>query len=297
MCATCGCGGPARIEGDPTPRHHEYGARHDHGREPLDAEHARLHALGIPHDHGPDGTVLHRHDHTAPEHGADGEPEAARLLRFERDLLAKNDAIAAEVRARLAARRILALNLLSSPGAGKTTLLEATLSRLAGRVPVAVIEGDQAGSRDAERIRATGTPAVQINTGKGCHLDAAMVARALDRLDPPEGALLFVENVGNLVCPAGFDLGEAHKVVLCSLAEGEDKPLKYPDAFAASTLLLVTKLDLAPHVGVDPATLVANARKIRPDIAAIRLSARSGEGMERWLAWLEAARAQRLAAE
>ena len=279
MCVTCGCGGPARVEGEPAGHHH-----HHHPGEALDPEHARLHALGIPHDHGP-------HDHPHPH---DSEP---RLVRLERDLLAKNDALAAEIRARLAARGILALDLVSSPGAGKTTLLERTIAALAGRLPIAVIEGDQATSRDAERIRATGVPAIQVNTGKGCHLDAAMVGRALDRLDPPAGALLLIENVGNLVCPAGFDLGEAHKVVLCSLTEGEDKPLKYPTIFAAASLLLVTKIDLAPHLDADPAVLIANARKIRPDIQAIRLSSRTGEGIDRWLAWIEAARALRAAAE
>lgn len=293
MCATCGCGGPARIEGDQHPHHH-------HGDLPLDPEHARLHALGVPHTHGPHEHGPHAergHDHGDHDHGKAVGGESRRLIRPEQDLLAKNDAIAAEVRGRLTARRILALNLVSSPGAGKTTLLEATLARLAGRWSVAVIEGDQATARDAERIRATGTPALQITTGKGCHLDAAMIARALDRLDPPEGAVLFVENVGKLVCPAGFDLGEAHEVVLCSLAEGDDKPLKYPTIFAASSLLLVTKTDLAPHLEVDPAVPVTNARKVRPDIGAIRLSARTGEGMERWLAWLEAARGLRLVAD
>jgi hydrogenase nickel incorporation protein HypB len=293
MCATCGCGGEARLEGEPA-RH-----RHHPAEDLLDAEHARLHALGIPHEHGPHGHGPQghgAHQHEPDEHEPHEHRPEGRLLRLERDLLAKNDAIAAEVRARLAARGILALNLVSSPGAGKTTLLERTIRALAGRLPIAVVEGDQATSNDAERIRATGTPAVQVNTGKGCHLDAAMVARALDRLDPPAGALLLIENVGNLVCPAGFDLGEAHKVVLCSLAEGDDKPLKYPTIFAAASLLLVTKTDLAPYLDADPAVLIANARRVRPDIQAIRLSARTGEGLERWLAWIEAARALRAAA-
>lgn len=289
MCGTCGCGGAARLEGEPAGHHH-----HHHPGEALDPEHARLHALGIPHDHGNVEHEHHDHAHHDHPHPHDSEP---RLVRLERDLLAKNDALAAELRARLAARGILALNLVSSPGAGKTTLLERTIAALAGRLPIAVIEGDQATSRDAERIRATGVPAIQVNTGKGCHLDAAMVGQALDRLDPPAGALLLIENVGNLVCPAGFDLGEAHKVVLCSLTEGEDKPLKYPTIFAAASLLLVTKIDLAPHLDADPAVLIANARRIRPDIQAIRLSARTGEGLDRWLAWIEAARALRAAAE
>jgi hydrogenase nickel incorporation protein HypB len=219
-------------------------------------------------------------------------------VQIERDILSKNDAIAQRNRSWLAQNGIFALNLVSSPGSGKTTLLVRTISRLAGRLPVAVIEGDQQTSADADRIRATGAPAIQINTGKGCHLDAAMVETALARLAPAPDSVLMVENVGNLVCPAGFDLGEAHKVVVLSVTEGEDKPLKYPDMFAAASLMLLNKIDLLPHLDFDVAACLANARRVNPSIAIIEVSATSGQGLDAWLDWIamgaEAARQQRL---
>lgn len=214
----------------------------------------------------------------------------ARLLKVERDILDKNNRSAAHNRRHFATARVLALNLVSSPGAGKTTLLLRTLEALQGQLPCAVIEGDQETSADAERIRATGVPALQVNTGRGCHLDADMVHRALHQL-PLQDGVMFIENVGNLVCPAGFDLGEAHKVVISSVTEGEDKPLKYPNMFAAASLMLVSKVDLLPHLDFDVEALIANARRINPGIAIIRVSARSGEGIERWCQWLGAARA------
>lgn len=213
-----------------------------------------------------------------------------RRVSLEQSLLAKNDSLAAENRRRFAARGILALNLVSSPGSGKTTLLEATILRLGKQVPLAVIEGDQQTRADADRILAAGAPAVQINTGKGCHLDAHMVGHAYDQLAPPEGAVLFIENVGNLVCPAPFDLGEAHKVVILSVTEGEDKPLKYPDMFAAADLMLLNKVDLLPHVRFDVARCVGYARQVNPDIQVLHLSAQTGEGLEAWLRWIEAQR-------
>jgi len=162
-----------------------------------------------------------------------------------------------------------------------------TIEAWGRRSPVVVIEGDQQTSFDADRIRATGVPAVQVNTGKGCHLDAMMVARALAELDPPQGSLAFIENVGNLVCPAAFDLGEAHKVVILSVTEGEDKPLKYPDMFRAADLMLVSKVDLAPYVSFDIAKAVDFAHRVRPGLEVIEVSATSGAGFDRWLAWLE----------
>ena len=209
------------------------------------------------------------------------------MLRIERDILGKNDALAARNRAQLAAHGILALNLVSSPGSGKTSLLVSTLHRLAGRIPAAVIEGDQQTEFDAERIRATGVAALQINTGKGCHLDADMIARALPRLALADGGLLFIENVGNLVCPAAFDLGEAHKVVILSVTEGEDKPLKYPDMFAAADLLLLNKVDLLPHLQFDVQRAIGYALRVNPRLRVIRTSATSGAGLDEWLAWLE----------
>ena len=209
------------------------------------------------------------------------------MLRIERDILGKNDALAARNRAHLAARGILALNLVSSPGSGKTSLLVSTLHKLAGRIPTAVIEGDQQTEFDAERIRATGVAALQINTGKGCHLDADMIARALPRLALADGGLLFIENVGNLVCPAAFDLGEAHKVVILSVTEGEDKPLKYPDMFAAADLMLLNKTDLLPYLSFDVARAIGYALRVNPRLQVIQTSATSGEGLDQWLAWLE----------
>ncbi len=284
MCTTCGCGGhDATIDGKPVYRHaHEHtlvdDLAHAHPHDP----HGHFHA---------DGT-WHSHAHAAPHAGplgavhAPGTPEA-RIVQVEADLLAKNDALAAANRRLLAARGIFALNLVSSPGSGKTTLLVRTIEAWGGRSPVVVIEGDQQTSFDADRIRATGAPAVQVNTGKGCHLDAMMVARALAELDPPPGSLAFIENVGNLVCPAAFDLGEAHKVVILSVTEGEDKPLKYPDMFRAADLMLVSKVDLAPYVSFDIAKAVDFAHRVRPGLEVIEVSATTGAGFDRWLAWLE----------
>ncbi len=255
MCTTCGCGG-GDAKLDGRPHSHP---AHDHG-----------------HDHGP-------------------ERPGRRRISLEQSLLAKNDALADLNRKAFAARSILALNLVSSPGSGKTTLLEQTVLRLKGLVPVVVIEGDQQTSQDADRIRAAGAPAVQINTGKGCHLDAHMVGHALESLAPVEGSVLMIENVGNLVCPAAFDLGEAHKVVILSVTEGEDKPLKYPDMFAASDLMLLNKVDLLPYLRFDVDRCLAFARRVNPQIQILRVSAQTGEGMDGWLAWIAAGRTKALA--
>lgn len=271
MCTVCGCGeGETRIEG---PEHN-----HDH-------------------DHGSGGAVHpHRHHGHAHDHAHDyGQGPARahapgmsqkRMVAIEQDILAENNAYAAANRKRLGELGILALNLVSSPGSGKTTLLTATLSRLADRHPVAVIEGDQQTSNDAERIRASGVPAVQINTGKGCHLDAHMVGHALDSLPLDRSGVLFIENVGNLVCPAAFDLGEAHKVAILSVTEGEDKPIKYPDMFAAADLMLLNKIDLLPYVPFDVERCVEYARQVNPAIEVIQVSSLKGEGIDTWLDWI-----------
>jgi hydrogenase nickel incorporation protein HypB len=211
------------------------------------------------------------------------------VVRLEQDVLAKNDAIAARNRAWLGERGIVALNLVSSPGAGKTTLLERTLRELRGDLPIAVVEGDQETPLDAERIRAAGCPVLQINTGRGCHLDAAMIADALRSLDPPRGSLLFVENVGNLVCPAMFDLGERAKVVVASTAEGDEKPLKYPHMFRAAALMLLNKMDLVPHLTFDADACIARARQVNPALEVLPISATRGDGLDRWYAWLKSA--------
>lgn len=225
----------------------------------------------------------------------------ARVVQIERDILSKNDGYAAENRARFAAVGTFALNFVSSPGSGKTTLLVKAITDLKDQLPIAVIEGDQQTANDAERIRATGAPAIQINTGKGCHLDAHMVGHALEQLPPTQGGLLFIENVGNLVCPAAFDLGEAHKVAVLSITEGEDKPLKYPHMFAASDLLLLNKIDLLPHLDFDLAATIEYARRVNPKIEVLTVSAKTGEGMPAFYAWIAkraaAARAAATAAE
>ncbi len=310
MCLTCGCGtGKTPVEGDETAHSHRHvdGTTHSHDHDHTQADgtthahdpgHDHGHSHGHDHDHGHG----HGHDHMHYGKGAAGNAAPgmtqSRLVQIERDILAKNDAIAQRNREWLAQRGIFALNLVSSPGSGKTSLLVRTIQALAGRLPVAVIEGDQQTSVDADRIRATGAPALQINTGKGCHLDAAMIDAALDRLAPEDDSVLMIENVGNLVCPAGFDLGEAHKVVVLSVTEGEDKPLKYPDMFAAASLMLLNKVDLLPHLDFDVAACLANARRVNPAIAIIEVSARSGVGLDRWLDWIArgagAARQQRL---
>ncbi|GAA4874945.1 hydrogenase nickel incorporation protein HypB [Ferrimonas pelagia] len=209
-----------------------------------------------------------------------------KMVQVEMDILGANDALADANRARFDNDCLLVLNLVSSPGSGKTTLLTTTVDELKEDYSLAVIEGDQETANDAERIRATGVPAVQVNTGKGCHLDAAMVGRAADQLDLEEAGILFIENVGNLVCPAEFDLGEDHKIAILSVTEGEDKPLKYPDMFAASDVMLITKTDLLPYVEFDVEACIANARQVNPEIEVFQLSSTTGEGMEEWLAWV-----------
>lgn len=287
MCSICGCG-DVSVEGHPS---------HDHSRMD-DAAHAALHAAGIAHDHGTGAEHAHHvHDHHQHSHddihygnGLAGMSVSGldqhQVIRMEKAVLAHNDTLARENRIAFANKGILALNLLSSPGSGKTTLLCETIKAIAGGFPTSVIEGDQQTSFDADRIRATGTAAIQVNTGKGCHLDAAMVADAYRRLEPASNSVLFIENVGNLVCPATFDLGEAAKVVVLSVTEGDDKPLKYPDMFAAADLLIINKVDLAPYVNFDVGRCLELARRIKPDLAALQLSATTGQGLEGWIAWI-----------
>ena len=292
MCDVCGCAaGEMRIEG------HGSGAFHTHEDQGRSHRHShgnhnhRHHPHSIPLTVGEDNAQTLDYGQGPAGAHAPGLSQA-RMVQIERDVLAKNDAFAQTNRSRLNDLAALALNLVSSPGSGKTTLLTATIERLKGVVPMAVIEGDQQTINDAARIRATGVPALQVNTGKGCHLDAHMIGHALERLAPEEGAILFIENVGNLVCPAGFDLGEAHKVVILSVTEGEDKPIKYPDMFAAADLLLLNKIDLLPHLDFDLEACLGYARRVNPDLEIHQLSARSGEGMQAWVDWLQDARCQ-----
>jgi hydrogenase nickel incorporation protein HypB len=234
---------------------------------------------------GPRVTLVYAHDHRHPHQHL---REGPRTISLEQAVLAKNDALAATTRRWLAERSITALNLMSSPGSGKTSLLERTIRDLAGRRPLAVIEGDQETLLDAERIRAAGCPVAQINTGAGCHLDADMLRRGLEELDPRTGSLVFVENVGNLVCPALFDLGENARVVIISVTEGDDKPLKYPHMFAAADVLVVNKIDLLPYVDFDVAACAGRARSLTPGLTVIPLSVKSGEGVDAWYGWIEA---------
>jgi len=337
MCVVCGCASP-----DP---HHPHG--HEHGHDTRHG-HAHTHEHGhAHHDHAheyatqPVGSVGAEHVAVNPatgdlHYGAGSARVSvpgmsqARAIKIEEDVLGANNRIAAQNRAHFASHGVVAYNLVSSPGSGKTTLLCATIEALKQRAPgraVAVIEGDQQTSHDADRIRATGAPAIQINTGKGCHLDAPMVAEAFGRLDlhdhahghdhhhadeagshepgarPPEagraplggraavtgspgGPILFIENVGNLVCPALWDLGEAAKIAILSVTEGEDKPLKYPDMFAAARLMVLNKTDLLPHLDFDVAQCIDYARRVNPGIEVLLVSAKSGAGMDAWLDWL-----------
>jgi len=264
MCTVCGCG---QTGGDEP---HGHGHGHGHG----------------PHEHGPAGGAIDFGAGLAGVHIA-GLTQA-RTIAIEQDILSKNDAYARANRARLADAGVLALNVLSSPGSGKTSLLVRMIADLGGQRAIAVIEGDQQTSRDAERIRAAGAPAVQINTGKGCHLDAHMVGHALDAVPLPPGGLLLIENVGNLVCPAAFDLGEARKVVVLSVTEGEDKPLKYPDMFAAADLVVINKIDLLPHLDFDMGACLDATRRVNPAVAVVTVSARTGRGLPALYAWIEA---------
>ncbi|MGL3104277.1 hydrogenase nickel incorporation protein HypB [Bradyrhizobium sp. BR 1432] len=282
MCTACGCSdGKTIVE-------HAHDHDHKHGNDVIHPHHGG--------EHG------HRHDHQASAHMRDNvgpldcstnpadqqiaRMSSDRIIQVERDILGKNDRLAADNRARFRADEVLAFNLVSSPGAGKTSLLVRAVSELKGSFPIGVIEGDQQTSRDAERIRATGLPAIQVNTGKGCHLDAALVGEAYERLPWLGGGILFIENVGNLVCPAAFDLGEACKIVVFSTAEGEDKPLKYPDMFAASSLMLINKIDLATVLDFDLARTVEYAHRVNSKIEVLTVSARTGEGLPGFYDWI-----------
>ncbi len=239
----------------------------------------------------PFGRHSHSHDHSHHYGQTESGVTVAgfsqqRLVQIEKSILSKNDGYAASNREWLAAHGLTALNLLSSPGAGKTTLLVETIGRLSGRLPVAVIEGDQETSNDADRISQSGASAIQINTGKGCHLDAHMIGHALADLDVAPGGVVFVENIGNLVCPAMFDLGEHARVVILSVTEGEDKPIKYPDMFATADLLLIAKTDLLPYVDFSVAQAVEYARRVNPDVETIEVSAKQGAGMASWTDWI-----------
>jgi len=296
MCVVCGCSDAGAL-GDAVSGHgHSHPHTHPHpGPGPADPAHDHLHGR----EDGADGARRGELDFGAgaARVSVPGMSQA-RAVKLEADILGENNRVARHNRRHFAAHGVSALNLVSSPGSGKTTLLCATIKALQARAPalaVSVIEGDQQTSFDADRIRETGAPAIQVNTGKGCHLDAPMVAEAFARLhhhhhdsaNRDARSLLFIENVGNLVCPAVWDLGEAAKVAILSVTEGEDKPLKYPDMFAAATLMIVNKIDLLPYVSFDVPRCIEAARRVNPQIEVIQLSATTGQGLDDWLNWLE----------
>lgn len=295
MCTVCGCAsGNVKIEGkDPhKPHSHEAGDGHTHDHT-HDHHHDHDHNDGHDHDHSHnhvEGDDTHDYGQ-GPAHAHAPGLSQGRMVQIEQNILAKNNEYAAANRNFFNERGILALNLVSSPGSGKTTTLCETIKQLQNEHDCFVIEGDQQTANDAERIRETGAKAIQVNTGKGCHLDGHMVGHALGSLNPTEGSFMFIENVGNLVCPASFDLGEAHKVVVLSVTEGEDKPLKYPDMFHAADLMLLNKVDLLPHINFDVEAVVANARRVNPGIKVLKISATTGEGFDDWTSWLKATRA------
>lgn len=291
MCTVCGCAsGEVTVEGQTLDRDHQHdepGGDHSHHHHDHDHHH---------HKHDTESTHVSGLDHSDHHHYGQGPARAhvpgltqAKMVQIETDILSKNDQYADANRHFLGHRDILALNFVSSPGSGKTTLLSRTITDLQGDVPVCVVEGDQQTSNDADRIRASGARALQVNTGKGCHLDAHMVGHAMEALAPDDQSLMFIENVGNLVCPAAFDLGEHHKVVILSVTEGEDKPLKYPDIFAAADLMVLNKVDLLPYLSFDVEACIANARRVNPDIQVLQVSATSGEGMPDFYSWISEA--------
>lgn len=238
------------------------------------------------HDHKHDHEHEHEHQHThTHEHKAE---QLGRVITLEEKILAKNDHIAEHNREWFESANVLALNLVSSPGSGKTALLERLITDLKDKIEIAVLEGDQATSNDAERIRRAGCSVLQINTGAGCHLDATMIASALKELKPTHNSLLLIENVGNLVCPALFDLGEKHKVVVLSITEGEDKPIKYPHMFRAAEIMLLNKIDLLPHLNFDIEACKQSALSVNPRLKVIEVSATTGQGLDQWYEWLMA---------
>jgi hydrogenase nickel incorporation protein HypB len=266
MCDTCGCVDPNQKAIISKP-----GKGNDHGHE---YKHDHKHA----HNHG-----AHKHSHSHHYHH---DEKGGKRIPVGQDILSTNNLLAERNRGFFEARQIKAFNLVSSPGSGKTTILEKTIAHLNNKMKFYIIEGDQQSMLDAERIDKTGAPVVQVNTGSGCHLDADMVNRAVKELDVPENACLMIENVGNLVCPSLFDLGESERIVVISTTEGNDKPLKYPDMFASSDICIINKTDLVPYVDADIDLIKKYARRINPKLKFFEMSAKTGEGMDAWYDWL-----------
>ena len=276
MCKDCGCGLPGDVAIDGVPV----------GSEPAHSGGAVLHGHDHEHEHthGHDHAHGHEHEHPHPH-----PHEHHRTVTVEQGILDKNDRLAERNRGYFQAKRLFVLNVLASPGAGKTALIERTASDLGKELRLGVIVGDLATENDAVRLRSHGVPAIQITTGSVCHLDAEMVSRAMERLDLDALEILIIENVGNLVCPAVYDLGENLRVVLLSVTEGEDKPLKYPVMFQSAQVVVVNKTDIAAAVGFDRETALGNIRRVAPNATILEVSARTGEGMDRWYAYLKQA--------
>jgi len=280
MCDTCGCGNPGekaviRVPGEELINKEENLHEHKH-----EHEHSHPHSHDINSDH---------HNHTGSDHYHDHDHSdiTRKIVTIETDILLANNLMAERNRGMFEAKNLTVINLMSSPGSGKTTLLERTISELKDNIQFSVIEGDQQTMNDAERIKKTGVPVVQINTGNGCHLDAEMINRAIKRLAPQDGSFVMIENVGNLVCPSLFDLGEARRVVIMSVTEGEDKPLKYPNMFRSANLCILNKTDLLPYLDYDVTKAIDYGYQVNLHLQFIPLSAKTGEGMADWYEWLK----------
>ncbi len=258
---------------------------HEHELDGLSHAHPHTH----PHSH--EGGHEHHHHHAHEEHGEHHHHHHEdREVVLEQDILQKNNLLAERNRGFFEAKNILAINMVSSPGSGKTTLLEKTIAGMKGQLPFFIVEGDQQTMNDAERIHSTGAPVVQVNTGSGCHLDASMVNRAVKELEPEEHSVLVIENVGNLVCPSMFDLGESKRVVIISVTEGDDKPIKYPDMFRTSDICIINKTDLLPYVDFDVKKARDYALQVNHHLEFFEISAKTGEGMDAWYDWLKSTR-------
>ncbi len=283
MCDTCGCdqkNNPVTYNkpGEENAHTHSHSHADNH-------EHTHSHSHGEDHEHS---HKHHDHDHSHPHE--DSNHSHGKEIKIEQDVLSTNNLLAERNRGYFEAKNILALNIVSSPGSGKTTLLEKTITDLKNDLSFFVIEGDQQTMNDANRINATGAPVIQINTGNGCHLDADMINKAAKKLEIADKAVLVIENVGNLVCPALFDLGEAHRIVVISVTEGDDKPIKYPTMFHTSDICLINKIDLLPYVDFDVEKAKEYALKVNHHLKFFTVSAKTGEGMDKWYKWLKAAR-------
>ncbi len=292
MCETCGCGQPGKPvtiqkPGEEDNNHHSHQYKHEHTHEHDGIVHSHHHEHTYHHEHSHDKDHSHDHEHEHEHHHHDHDHSHGNLIDVGQDILHKNNLIAERNRGFFEAKGITSLNLVSSPGSGKTTLLERTIRETGKDFSIFVIEGDQQTMQDAYRIKATEAPVVQVNTGEGCHLDSEMVNQAVKKLDIADQSLLMIENVGNLICPALFDLGETRRVVIISVTEGDDKPLKYPSMFSSSHTCIINKIDLLPYVDFNMKKVKEYALRVNPNLEFIELSAKTGEGMEEWYRWLK----------